>query len=83
MPEYCKGFGVEFVGPDDFPTAFERYIVEYPSLAAKMPSYPYTAERMTREWIALFEALIGERSALLARRQLWRDPWAMLANQVL
>jgi hypothetical protein len=83
MPEYCRGFGVEFVGPDDFAAAFDRFVEQYPALAAKMPSYPYTAERMTREWIALFEVLLGERAALLARRQLWRDPWAVVANQIL
>lgn len=83
MPEYCKGFGIEFQGLHDFPAALGQLIAEYPSLAARMPSFPYTAESMTREWITLFEALLKERNELVARRNLWRAPWTVLANQVL
>jgi hypothetical protein len=82
MPEYCAGFGVEFSGPADLATALNRVIANYPILVAKMASYPHTAERMTREWIALFEALLPERANLVSRRRLWRDPWTALANQL-
>ena len=47
-----------------------------------MPRYPWTAERMTREWIALFESLLEERSTLIAGRRLWRNPLTVLANQM-
>jgi hypothetical protein len=49
---------------------------------AQMPRYPWTAERMTREWIALFESLLEERRALIASRRLWRNPLTVLANQM-
>ena len=83
MPEYCAGFGVSFAGLADLAQALTRLIAGYADLVARMPSYPHTAERMTREWIALFDALLEERAALVARRKLWRDPWTALLNQIL
>lgn len=82
MPEYCSGFGIEFSGSDDFAYALQAMIAHYADYAAKMPSYPHTAERMTREWIALFDSLLPERKNLAARRELWRDPWVLLVNQL-
>ena len=82
MPEYCEGFGVGFAGPDDVASALTRLIGDYPRLVARMPSYPHTAERMTREWIALFEALVEQRQQLVAQRNLWRNPWVALLNQI-
>jgi hypothetical protein len=82
LPEYCTGFGIPFSGPADLQPALDRLRGEYPRLVAEMSGYPWTAERMTREWIALFEALLAQRSTLLARRRLWRDPWTVLANQI-
>jgi hypothetical protein len=82
MPEYCAGFGVSYEGPHDLEAALERYIAGYPQAVAQMPRYPWTAERMTREWIALFESLLEERRALIASRRLWRNPLTVLANQM-
>jgi len=82
MPEYCAGFGVPFEGPHDFVPALQQLMADYPRLVAAMPSYPWTAERMTREWIALFESLLEQRHSLVARRRLWRSPLTALANQI-
>jgi hypothetical protein len=82
MPEYCAGFGIPFHGPVDFENGLERLMADYGRLVEIMPGYPWTAERMTREWIALFEALLDDRAALVARRRLWRDPWTALVNQI-
>jgi len=82
MPEYCSGFGVAFSGPDDFTEALTRLTGQYSSFVAKMSAYPHTAERMTREWISLFERLHQQRQEIVARRNLWRDPWAALRIQI-
>ena len=82
MPEYCAGYGVSFSGVDEFPAALDRYITQYPALVPKMASYPHTAERMTSDWIALFERLRGERDDLVQRRNLWRAPFRALLTQV-
>jgi len=82
MPEYCSGFGVAFSGLDDFTEALTRLTAQYSSLVAKMAAYPHTAERMTREWMSLFEGLREQREEIVARRNLWRDPWAALRTQI-
>ena len=55
---------------------------EYPHWVTEMPRYPWTAERMAREWIAQFESVLQERAAIVAHRRLWRNPLMALANQV-
>lgn len=82
MPEYCAGYGTSFSGCGDFPDALNRYMAQYSMLASKMASYPHTAERMTSDWIALFERLYGERYAMAQRRNLWRAPLRALLTQV-
>jgi len=82
LPEYCQGFGVPCSGPADLVEAIDRMMREYPHWVAEMPRYPWTAERMTREWVALFESLLQERAAIVAHRRLWRNPLMALANQV-
>lgn len=82
MPEYCKGFGIAYNGPDDFGAALERLMSDYSSISVRMSGFPYTAERMTREWLALFEALLLDRKSLVSHRRLWRNPWSALASQI-
>ena len=57
-------------------------IAGYPKAVIQMPRYPWTADRMTREWIALFEGLLVERGVLTSRRRLWRNPLTVFANQM-
>lgn len=82
MPEYCDGFGVGFLGPEDFEPALEHLIAEYHNVAARMSDFPHTAERMTREWISLLEMLCADSVNLVARRRLWRKPMTLLENQL-
>ena len=82
MPEYCTGFGVPFDGPGDLEAALERLLGEYNALAGRMSQYPHRADRMTREWIDLFEDLVSRREEIVARRRLWRNPWLVLRNQI-
>jgi glycosyltransferase involved in cell wall biosynthesis len=82
LPEYCDGFGIEFVGPDDLPAALERMMAEYDRWWAALEEYPHTSERMCREYIELFERLVSERDEIVARRRLWREPWTVLRNQI-
>ena len=82
MPEYCEGFGIAFSGLDDFVPALEQLRTDYPSLVRRMPSFPLTAERMTREWLALLSALVDDRETLVRGRRLMRDPWAAFVTQI-
>jgi len=82
LPEYCDGFGVSFTGPDDFETALTKLMAEYRPLLTRLPAYPWTAVRMTHDWIALFEKLHSQRDDLLKHRRLWRQPLRALATQI-
>jgi hypothetical protein len=82
LPEYCQGFGVPFSGPADLVETVGRMMREYPRWVAEMPRYQWTAERMTQEWIALFESLLQERAAIVAHRRLWRNPLMALGNLI-
>lgn len=82
MPEYCEGFGVPFAGPGDVEEALHKLKRDYRQLVARMPAYPWTAKRMTTEWLALFEQLHKDSDVLRATRNLWRDPIKALVKQV-
>jgi glycosyltransferase involved in cell wall biosynthesis len=81
LPEYCDGFGIEFVGTD-FVSALQRMMEEYESHADQMANYPHTAERMCGEYIALFDQILVQRNAILDNRRLWRNLWLLLRNQI-
>jgi len=81
MPEYCQGFGVSYSGLDDFPEAIERLRADYAALVTKMVDYPNTSERMTQQWIRLFEQLIADRDEIIARRDFMRSWSSLLATQ--
>jgi hypothetical protein len=81
MPEYCEGFGVSYAGLSDFPAAIDKLRADYSALAGKMSAYPNTSEHAMKEWIALFDRLVAERSQITARRDLTRSLPSLLATQ--
>lgn len=82
LPEYCTPYGVGFDGPHDFDSALAHYISEYPRLVPLLRTYPYDAALTCSRWLDLLQRLVAERDAIAARRRVWRDPLAFLANQV-
>ena len=80
MPEYCEGFGVPF-DETDFESRLEELVARYDTLAAAMPAYPHTAERMCARYLAHFDSLRESRDQIVPNRRLWRSPWLMLRNQ--
>jgi len=82
MPEYCEGYGLAIDGPQDLEGALDRLMIEYDGLARQVRAYPHTAEKMTWEWLALFDSLILSREEIISRRHLWRNPLTFAINQV-
>ncbi|MFA5908673.1 MAG: hypothetical protein WC815_07845 [Vicinamibacterales bacterium] len=81
LPEYCDGFGVSF-DEGDFEARLDELIRRYDTLAAVIPGYPHTAERMCERYLACFDDLIRSRDQIAAARRLWRSPWLVLRNQL-
>ncbi|MBN2751168.1 MAG: hypothetical protein JXQ84_00515 [Rhodospirillaceae bacterium] len=82
LPEYCASFGFGFNSADEVPALIHRMMSEYSGLRAAMANYQNTAERMSAEYLRLFDSLLADREAVLARRRLWRNPWLVLRNQI-
>ena len=82
LPEYCAGFGEVFTGPDDFETALRAMMKNYLGWAEQIAAYPYTASRMCRSYLALFDDLMARRDEIVARRRPWHHPFALALNQV-
>ena len=73
MPEYCDGFGLDFIGPEDVLASLERLHSDYSELVEKMPDYPFTAERMVADWMEILTYLHQRRDDLVGQRNLMRD----------
>ncbi len=79
LTEYCTGFGEGFDN-DDLEPALRRIMDGYDRWKTAMESYPHIAQRMTDAYIALFEALLADRVAVMARRKTATIPF--LLNQI-
>jgi hypothetical protein len=81
LPEYCDGFGIPF-DEYDFESALDKMFVEYHNLIHVMTDWPHLSTRTCAEYISLFESLVQNRENIVGNRQLWRNPWLILRNQV-
>jgi glycosyltransferase involved in cell wall biosynthesis len=67
IPEYCKGFGIEFDNAS-FEHQLNNIYQSYDLYESKMKSYPYNAEIMCNDYISLFEKLISNREEIVKAR---------------
>ena len=79
MAEYCSGFGIGFT-PDTFEEKLAAMIASRAAWAARMADFPHTSERMCAAYHALFQALLRDREAVIARRRWWRRPWWVMQS---
>lgn len=82
MPEYCGPYGIGYDGPEDVKKALEELHSSYNVYAERVKSYPYTTEKMVREWLAYFNVVIEKKDSIVKRRHLWRNPLLFLRNQI-
>ena len=82
LPEYCEGFGEVISGADDFEAALKSMMKNYFQWLEYIASYSHTANRMCQAYMALFDDLVGRRDEILAKRRLWRHPFAFALNQI-
>lgn len=82
LPEYCRGYGVDFNDINDVVPAIYSLVSNYTAAAEKMVSYPHTAARMVQNWIDFFTASLVRRGDLIAQRRLFHDPFLFLRNQL-
>jgi len=82
LPEYCSGYGVKFEGVDDFEGALKKMCMGYDKWLRRIDNYPHTSDRMCEKYMELFNSLLERREEILSERELWRNPWTFLRNQL-
>jgi hypothetical protein len=82
LPEYCDGYGIPFDGVGDIETALKRMIDEYDQWYKSLDDYDQTEAKMVETYAKLFEDLDHQRKAIVAKRNIWRNPILYLVNQV-
>ena len=79
LPEYCSKFGIGFKDTNFMP-ALENISVKYHEFRNQLSTYPFNSERMTSEYIYLFEKLLKDKLRILKKRNLFRNPLKLLLN---
>ena len=57
--------------------------LKYPQFKRKITFYPYTAKKMTDEYLTLFTELVGKRKEIIKNRNLFRKPSLLIKNFLL
>ena len=81
IPEYCYNFGLSFQNLE-IVNAIESMILEYDNYRGKIKYYPYTASKMTSDYLNLFEDLILKRENILKKKNLFKSPFYLLMNLI-
>ena len=68
IPEYCNGFGVKF-NNDNFQTKFEEIINDYKEYSAEIINYPYSAEKMSENYLNTFNDLNLNKQKIISSRE--------------
>ena len=62
IPEFTKGFGIEFQDTGDFFESLNELKNDYPEFFEKMKDYPFNSQAMSKEYLDLFKKLSLSRS---------------------
>jgi hypothetical protein len=68
LPEYCEGFGIEFIESDVEP-AIRSMLKQYSDYQARMIDFPHNAFRTSQNWLSLICELDSKRQEIIACRQ--------------
>ena len=60
IPEYCDGYGVEFT-EDNFQEKLQDISENYEFFRKSMQSYPNNSDKMSKEFLNVFENLIEQK----------------------
>lgn len=82
LPEYCDGFGISFTS-ENFSEKLHEMTEKYDCIIKKMLQYPYTAERMCKNYYNLFVKLLVQRGEILNNRKWTKKPIWLLKTLLL
>ena len=82
LPEYCSDYGVMFDGPGDVIEKIQEIKGKYAILYNALAEYPFTEEKMTTEYLYLFECLLNKKNKVINDRNIFRNPFLYILNQI-
>ena len=67
VPEYAEDYGLEF-NINNFEAKLEEIIRDYKKYIRLLEKYPFTAEKMCKDYMNLFNHLINDRNKFIELR---------------
>jgi len=68
-PEYCNGFGIEF-NLNNIEEKIKYIFENYGNFHEKIKRYPHNSEKMSKEYLDLFEKLIEDKEEIILKRKI-------------
>ena len=65
--EYCSGYGLEYT-KENFELKLKEAMDNYEELFVKMKEYPFNSDKMSKDYLELFEDMINNKDSILANR---------------
>jgi hypothetical protein len=65
--EYCSGYGLEYT-KENFELKLKEAMDNYEELFIKMKEYPFNSDKMSKDYLDLFEDMINNKDSILANR---------------
>ena len=81
LPEYCHNSGLMF-DTDSFEESLIRFINDYDNIIISLPKWQHTSKKTCEQYLQLFEELLSQRETVKDNRNLLRDPWVFIKNQI-
>lgn len=81
LPEYCKKYGISFKN-EKFLPALKKMFSKYDQYKKIIGNYPNNSDKMSNEYLNLFNFLIDKRELIVRERNLFRSPLLLIQNQV-
>lgn len=75
-PEYCETFGVEF-NINNIEEKLNYAIQNYERIQENMKNYPHNANKMSQEYLNLFENLVKDKNEIIAVRKIKKKDYGL------
>ena len=81
LPEYCNGYGLQF-DLNNFTYILKKMMNEYHIYYKNIKNYPYSSNKMCREYYELFNKLIDKKEFYIKRRSSLKRPFISILNNL-
>tara|TARA_B100001939_G_C16930367_1_gene613670 strand:+ start:104 stop:1153 length:1050 start_codon:yes stop_codon:yes gene_type:complete len=70
IPEYCNNYGIMFNNKEDFEEKLLNLIENYSTFSKKLESYPFSASKMSLDYLNLFERMYENKEVYFKSRDI-------------